>query len=115
VIEIEVYGLRVFGRHGVEERERKEGQLFLFDLWLRPLQAPVCDRVSETVDYRGIAACVTEVSERRSVRLLETLAADVADELFSRFPLERVRVRVRKPEVVLEPAAEYTAATVERP
>lgn len=115
MIEIEVHGLRVFGHHGVEERERREGQLFLVDLWLRPLRAPVSDRISETVDYRGVAACVAEVSGRRSVRLLETLAADVADELYARFPLERVRVRVRKPEVVLEPAAEYTAATVERP
>ncbi len=113
--EIEVYGLRVFGRHGVEADERRDGQVFLFDLWLRPLRPPVGDRVADAVDYRQVAACVAEVSERRPLRLLETLAADVADELIARFPLERVRVRVRKPQVRLEPPAEYTAATVERP
>jgi dihydroneopterin aldolase len=113
--EIEVRGLRVFGRHGVEEEEREQGQVFLFDLWLRPLRAPVADRIADTVDYRGVAACVAEVCERRSLRLIESLAAAVADELLARFPLERVRVRVRKPQVRLQPPAEYTAATVERP
>lgn len=113
--EIEVRGLRVFGRHGVEEEERRDGQVFLFDLWLRPLRPPSTDRLAETVDYRRVAACVVEVSERRPLRLLETLAAAVADELIARFPLERVRVRVRKPEVRLAPEAEYTAVTVERP
>jgi len=115
VTEIEVHGLRVFGHHGVEEAERRDGQPFLFDLWLRPLRPPVSDRIAETVDYRGVAACVAEVSGRRAVKLLETLAADVADELLARFPLERVRVRVRKPEVRLEPPADFTAVTVERP
>jgi dihydroneopterin aldolase len=47
--------------------------------------------------------------------LLETLAAAAADEIVSRFPIVRVRVRVRKRDV--EPAGlpvEWTAATVER-
>lgn len=115
MIEIEVHGLNVFGFHGVEEEERRDGQTFLFDLWLRPLRAPVSDRIADTIDYCRVAACVAEVSSRRAVKLLETLAADVAEELLARFPLERVRVRVRKPQVRLEPPAEYTAVTVERP
>ena len=55
------------------------------------------------------------VSDRERVRLLETLAASLADELISRFAVERVRVRVRKPQVQLDPPAEHSAVTVERP
>ena len=56
-----------------------------------------------------------EVSDARRFHLLEALAAAVADAIDERFPVERVRVRVRKREV--EPAGlpvAWTAATVER-
>ena len=43
-----------------------------------------------------------EVSDGRRFQLLESLAAAVADALLERFgQVERVRVRVRKPEVEL--------------
>jgi dihydroneopterin aldolase len=47
--------------------------------------------------------------------LLEGLAGAVADGVVERFAaVERVRVRVRKPDVVLDPPVEYAAVTVER-
>jgi dihydroneopterin aldolase len=42
---------------------------------------------------------VQEVSDARRFNLLEALASAVADELELRFSPERLRVRVRKPEV----------------
>jgi dihydroneopterin aldolase len=113
--EVEVHGLRVFGYHGALESERRVGQTFVFDLVLRLTASPTSDDLAETVDYRDVVARVREVSDRRPVRLLETLAAAVADELMASFPLDGVRVRVRKPGVVLERPVDYTAATVERP
>jgi dihydroneopterin aldolase len=56
---------------------------------------------------------VQEISDGRQFRLLEALAAAVAEAVVERFPVERVRVRVRKP----GPgglAAAWSAATVER-
>ena len=52
------------------------------------------------------------MSEARAFHLLEALAAAVADALLDRFPVARVRVRVRKPDVRLP--VEHAAATVER-
>jgi dihydroneopterin aldolase len=57
---------------------------------------------------------VRAVSAARQFRLLEVLAAAIADALLERFSLERARVRVRKPQVELGAAVEYAAATVER-
>jgi dihydroneopterin aldolase len=82
-------------------------------LW--PRREPEADDIDQTIDYRDVAACVREVSDQRRVRLLETLAAALADVLVERFAVERVRVRVRKPHVQLDPPAEYSAVTVERP
>jgi 7,8-dihydroneopterin aldolase/epimerase/oxygenase len=114
-MEIELHGLEVFGYHGAEEWEREQGQAFLFDVTLVLRDEPASDSLEETVDYRAVAACVREVSDREAVQLLETVAAAAADELMRRFPLERVRVRVRKPHVRLDPAVEYSAVIAERP
>ena len=111
---IELAAMTLFGHHGVGEEERERGQTFVFDLWLELAEPPAADRIEDTVDYRRIAACVREVSEGRRFHLLETLAAALADELIDRFPLESVRVRVRKPEVRLDPPVDYSAVTVER-
>ena len=114
-VTVELSGLEIFGRHGVEDSERRDGRVFLFDLWLDVPETAVADRIEKTVDYREVAACVREISESRAFHLLEALAASIADELVERFPLERVRVRVRKPgvEVAGTPMA-YSAAVVER-
>jgi dihydroneopterin aldolase len=109
---IELAGLEVFGHHGVNEDERRDGQRFLYDLELEVGEAGSSDRIEDAVDYRDVAACVREVSESRAFHLLEALAAAVADALLARFPVARVRVRVRKPDVRLP--VEHAAVSVER-
>ena len=115
IVKIELHGVEVFGYHGATDVEEREGQMFLFDVSLWPRQEPDADDIERTIDYREVATCVREVSDRERVRLLETLAGSLADELMSRFAVERVRVRVRKPQVQLDPPAEFSAVTVDRP
>jgi 7,8-dihydroneopterin aldolase/epimerase/oxygenase len=112
-VTIELAGLEIPGRHGVEDWERETEQPFLYDLWLE-LTEPAADRLGETVDYREVVELTREVSASRRFQLLEVLAAAVAAALVERFPLEHVRVRVRKPQVRLGTPADYAAATVER-
>jgi dihydroneopterin aldolase len=113
VIVVELEGLEVFGRHGVEEEERREGQTFLYDVRLEVSDAALSDRIEDAVDYRRVADCVRDVSESREFALIEALAAAVADAVLEGFEVERVQVRVRKPQPAGVPAA-YSAATVER-
>jgi dihydroneopterin aldolase len=109
---VELAGLEIFGYHGVNEDERRDGQRFLYDVRLDVGDAGASDRIEEAVDYREVAACVREVSEARAYHLLEALAAAVADALLERFPVAAVRVRVRKPDVRLP--VEHAAVSVER-
>jgi dihydroneopterin aldolase len=113
MIVVELEGLEIFGRHGVLEEERREGGIFLYDIRLEVPDTALSDRIEDAVDYREVAACVREVSAGRQFNLLEGLAAAVADALVERFTVERVQVRVRKPEPAGVPAA-HSAATVER-
>jgi hypothetical protein len=50
---VEIHGLEVFGRHGVGEAERRDGQPFLFDVTL-DLAEPAEDSLDATVDYRSV-------------------------------------------------------------
>lgn len=113
MIVVELESLEVFGRHGVLEEERRDGQTFLYDIRLEVGDGALSDRIEDAVDYRKVAECVREVSDARRFNLIEALAAAVAGALVARFEVERVRVRVRKPQPGGVPAA-YSAATVEK-
>jgi dihydroneopterin aldolase len=108
---VEVHGLELFGRHGVNDDERHDGQTFLFDVTVE-INEPKEDAIDATVDYRKVRDIITAVNEAESYRLLETLAAAAAEALNAELPVKRVRVTVRKPGVAW---AEWAGATCERP
>jgi dihydroneopterin aldolase len=101
----------VFGRHGVNDDERRDGQTFLFDITV-DVAEPNDDSIDATVDYRRIRDIVRNVSEGNTFQLLESFAARVAEEIDNQLAANRVRVRVRKPGIEW---AEWTAVTCERP
>jgi dihydroneopterin aldolase len=113
-MKIELQGLELQGFHGVLEEERERGQRFLFDVRL-DFEDVLSDEIDDAIDYREVVATVREVSDGRAYRLLETLAAAVADALVARFPVRRARVRVRKPDVELGVPVEWSGVTAERP
>lgn len=113
-MQIELRGIELHGFHGVLPEERERGQRFLFDVRLDVPDAAVSDRLDDAVDYREVVRAVREVSDGRAFQLLEALAAAVAEELLVRFPADAARVRVRKPDVVLDPPVEFAAAIAER-
>ena len=97
------------------EQERRDGQRFLVDveLDLADDTAAATDAIEDAIDYREVVALVREVSDGRAYHLLEAFAAALADALLA-LPVTAVRVRVRKPDVVLDPAVEHAAVRVER-
>jgi dihydroneopterin aldolase len=112
---IEIEGLELHGFHGALPEEREHGQTFLFDVYLVAHDAGIrSDQLADTVDYTEVAAVIQSVCEGRRFNLIEALAAATADALTERFPVSRVRVRVRKPDVRLNAPVDWTAATVER-
>jgi len=108
---VEVHGLELQGRHGVNDHERRDGQRFLFDVTLE-IAEPAEDTIEATVDYRQVRDIVRTVNDAESYRLLETLASATANALLGGLPVQKVRVRVRKPGIAW---AEWTGVTCERP
>ena len=113
-MKVELRGVELYGYHGVLEEEARDGPTFLYDVELEVGERGANDRIEDAVDYRDVAAVVQEVNDQR-FRLIEALACALADAIVERFPVEHVTVRVRKPEVALDPPVEYAAVLATRP
>jgi dihydroneopterin aldolase len=92
-------GLRVFGRHGVFDFERAEGQDFVVDveLELDTRVAAASDELDDTVDYGALATGLAQVIEGEPVNLIETLAERLADVCLRDKRVSAATVTVHKP------------------
>jgi dihydroneopterin aldolase len=114
---ITLTGLRVFGRHGVLEQERRDGQDFVVDVALTvdTRHAAATDDLAETVDYATLADRLAAVVGGEPVQLIETLAARLAQECLADGRVISARVTVHKPSAPIAHAFSDVAVTVVRP
>lgn len=114
--EISLTGLRVFGRHGVYDQERRDGQDFIIDLTMQvdTRRAAATDEVTDTVHYGEVAEQVAAIVGGEPVNLLERLAARIADRLLEGALVRAVRVTVHKPHAPITVPFEDVAVTITR-
>jgi len=114
--EITLTGLRVFGRHGVYEDERREGQYFVVDATLYVSTAPAAasDDVGDTVHYGDVAERIAAIVGGEPVHLLEALAERIADELLTNDGVQMVAVTVHKPDAPIALQFADVAVTIRR-
>ena len=113
---ITLRGMRFMGRHGVNPEEQLTAQPFEVDLILRAgLSRPAAtDELADTIDYSAAFRVVAEIVEDRSYRLIERLAAAIADAVLATFPIDDVEVRIRKPKAPLPGAFDTVEARLRR-
>lgn len=114
--EIALTGLTVFGRHGVYDHEREDGQEFTIDVTVRmPLRdAAASDDVADTVHYGELAERVAAVVAGEPVNLIETLAERIADVALDDRRVHSVTVTVHKPHAPIALSFADVAVTVHR-
>ncbi len=115
-VTIEVSGLSIYTHHGVSDAEREVGQRLLLDIRMEigDTDATVTDRIDDTVDYGAICEFAALVAQRRSYKTLERLAAEIADRILVRFPVEAISVKVAKPEPPIALAVEEVSVEIWR-
>jgi 7,8-dihydroneopterin aldolase/epimerase/oxygenase len=114
---ISLLGLRVFGRHGVFDHERRDGQEFVVDavLWVDTRPAAATDDLSLTVDYAGLADRLAAVVSGEPVALIETLAARLATACLSAHEsVHEVEITVHKPHAPLIQSLRDVTVTIRR-
>lgn len=116
VDEITLTGLRVFGRHGVFEHERRVGQHFVIDttLYVSTAAAAASDDVADTVHYGEAAERIAAIVGGEPVNLIETLAGRIADALLTYDGVRMVAVTVHKPDAPIDLEFADVAVTIRR-
>jgi 7,8-dihydroneopterin aldolase/epimerase/oxygenase len=97
---IELRGLAVRGNHGVFDHERRDGQDFLVDItvWIDLADAAASDQLSDTYDYGVLAQRAAGIVGGPARNLIETVAAEIAEDVMTDERVHAVEVVVHKPQ-----------------
>ncbi|MBW8762693.1 MAG: dihydroneopterin aldolase [Microbacterium sp.] len=114
--QIALTGLTVFGRHGVYDHERENGQEFTIDvrLAMQLRDAAASDDVADTVHYGELAEKIAAVVAGEPVNLIETLAERIADVVLDDPRVQFASVTVHKPHAPIPLTFADVAVTVNR-
>jgi FolB domain-containing protein len=95
---ITIVDLEVFWCVGVTDEERAKPQRLLLtvDMSLDFSSASVSDRIEKTINYQTVAEHLLKFGEGRSWKLLEKLAANIADRVLDEYKPNAVMVEVKK-------------------
>lgn len=114
---IELRGLRVRGRHGVFEHEKRDGQEFVLDLVVHVdlSAAAASDDLDDTLDYGGLAQRAAAILGGPPHDLIESVAGAVADDvLASDERILRVQVTLHKPSAPIPLTFDDVAVVLDR-
>ncbi len=106
-----------YGYHGALAEENTLGQRFLVDLSLTldTSEAARTDALKDTVDYAKIYALCRKIVEEDRVKLIETLADHILDQVLASCPrVEEAAIVVRKPSVALGGPLDYVAIEISK-
>ena len=97
-MKISIVDLEVFYHVGVPDEERAKPQRLLLMVGMDfDFSAAVkTDGLAGTIDYFAVSQRLLKFGEGRSWKLIETLAADIADAVLSEFKPASVAVEVKK-------------------
>ena len=113
---IALRGLQVRGHHGVFDHERRDGQDFVLDLVLDVdlAKAGASDDLADTVDYGALAEGAAAVVAGPPRRLIEAVAAEVAQRVLDDKRVAAVEVTLHKPQAPITVPFDDVAVVVRR-
>lgn len=109
-------GMKFYSHSGIHSFEKDVGQLFEIDLdcYLDMSQASETDRLSDTINYPKLFQTVKEIMEASSYNLMERLAGEIAEKVLRDFPVKQIKVRCRKPRVLVKGFIDYAEVEISR-
>src|SRR5579862_9726634 len=110
---ISIVDLEVSYCVGVTEGERASAQRLLItvDMDCDFTAASVSDRIEKTINYFDVAQELLKFGDGRSWKLLEKLAANMAEMIVTRFKPDIVTIEIKKFSI---PQAKYVSVAVTR-
>jgi len=111
---IRLNNIVVYGFHGVHQEEKTLGQRFEIDLEYRLSNPtfPWKDEERTTVSYVNAHKIVSRVCAEKSFNLIETLGNRIIEEMRSRYSVDFLIVRIRKPSVPIQGILDHVEVEV---
>ena len=109
-------GMEFYGYHGVLSEEQQLGQKFIIDLelFLDLREAGIKDDPELTANYARVFEVVRDVVTGKPFLLIEALAEAISANVLQNFFLEKVLVRVKKPQAPVPGCFEHMAVEIIR-
>ncbi len=111
---ISLNNIVVYGFHGVHQEEKTLGQRFEIDLEYRLANPtfPWKDEERSTVSYVNAHKIVSRVCSEKNFNLIETLGNRIIEEIRSRYSVDLIIVRIRKPSVPIQGILDHVEVEV---
>jgi len=99
---IKLHGLNLMALIGVYDFERHAKQRVIVDLVMHTdlSIAGHSDNVSDTIDYGKVAERLAELADDCEFKLLEALAAQMTDMIFTEFCPKKIELTLNKPDIL---------------
>jgi len=112
-----IESIEFYGYHGASNEEQSVGHRYAVDVELRVDTRPAgrSDDLRDTVNYSSVAKRIVTIGTQEQYQLVEALAERIADVLLAEFPVESVKLRVRKILPPMSVIASAAGVEIERP
>ena len=96
---IRLKNMQFYGFHGVDKSEKHLGGRFEVDVEMQLSLTNTCDSddLNDTVNYERIYKTVNACVSKDKFYLIEALANSIAKDILINYPINSIKVRVRKP------------------
>lgn len=113
---IDLTGIEVYAKHGVLDQEQERAQVFRVDVTAyTDLATPGgSDDIADALDYSTLAMEIREAVGSESNKLIEAVAARVADAIMTHPQVTKSIVTIHKPDAPIDLVFEDVSVTIER-
>lgn len=113
---IDLTGIEVYAKHGVLSQEQERAQVFRVDVsaYLDLSVPGRSDDIADALDYSTLALEIREAVGAESNKLIEAVAARVADVVMSHSQVARCVVTIHKPHAPIDMVFDDVSVTIER-
>jgi dihydroneopterin aldolase len=111
MVQISIIDLEVFYCVGVPDAERAQPQRLLLTVEMESdfSAATKSDGIADTIDYFAVSQRLLKFGDGKSWKLIEKLAADIADAILMEFKPQSVSIEVKK---FIIPQARHVSVTL---
>ncbi len=113
---IKISNLRLNGKHGVYDFEKKKERVFELDIYMyiNLRDALLSDDLNDSVDYSKIVELVKKIFAENDCNLIEYLAGRICQGILEKYPIQKVVIKIRKPHAPINADFDTVEVEIER-